>query len=82
MQALVERGTSLLSSGITSVLSSFQKGDLVLISHNGKPIAKGLINYSSDETQQIAGKKTSLIASVLGYKNYDEVIHRDNLVLV
>jgi glutamate 5-kinase len=82
MKALVERGTSLLASGITGVVSSFKKGDLVLISHNGKPIAKGLINYSADEVQQIAGKKTSLIAGILGYKNYDEVIHRDNLVLI
>ena len=44
--------------------------------------AKGLINYKAEEIHQIAGKKTSSIASILGYKNYDEVIHRDNLVLV
>jgi glutamate 5-kinase len=58
-------------------------GDAVLcLDTEGKTIAKGLANYSSDETKKIKGLKTSRIEQVLGYKHYDEVIHRDNMAVM
>lgn len=80
-KALLEKGTSLLASGILEVISPFKKGDLVLITCNKELVAKGLVNYSAEEVKKICGKKTQAIAAILGYKTYDEVIHRDNLAL-
>ncbi|MEK7822723.1 MAG: PUA domain-containing protein, partial [Nitrospirota bacterium] len=58
-------------------------GDAVrCISKEGKKVAKGLTNYSSQDIDRIKGKKTSEIEKVLGYKYSDEVIHRDNLTVV
>jgi glutamate 5-kinase len=48
----------------------------------GTPFAKGLVNYSATEIRKIMGLKTSAVEQVLGYKDYDEIIHRDNLVLI
>ena len=81
-QALLEQGKSLLASGITHVKSTFDKGDVVLITHNDKAVAKGVINYSAPEVEQILGKKTMDIEEILGQKTHDEVIHRNNLVLL
>ena len=75
-------GRSLLPSGVTEVSGSFSFGDAVSVEHEGSPLARGLANYSSPSLQKIKGKQTGDIASVLGYKDYDEVIHRDNLVIV
>ena len=75
-------GRSLLPSGITDVSGTFVFGDAVSVEHDGVPLARGLANYSSPALQKIKGKQTGEIASVLGYKDYDEVIHRDNLVIV
>ncbi len=81
-RALVERGKSLLPSGVTGVEGGFDRGDAVrLCDLAGQEFAKGVINYSLPELLRIMGKKTSEIEGVLGYKYYDEVIHRDNLVL-
>ena len=80
--ALVEKGKSLLPSGIKEVRGEFNAGDAVYcVDEKGNRVAKGLINYSSKELNRIKGLKTSDIAKVLGYKYADEVIHRDNLVL-
>jgi glutamate 5-kinase len=46
------------------------------------PIAKGLVNYRAEDVRRILGKKTSEIAAALGQKEFDEIIHRDNLVLL
>jgi glutamate 5-kinase len=82
-KALIERGKSLLPSGIISVEGLFDIGDAVsCVDARGHRIAKGLTNYSSSETERIKGKKTTEIEKVLGYKYSDEVIHRDNLVVV
>lgn len=81
--ALVNRGRSLLPSGITAVEGSFDVGDAILcVSHEGREIAKGLTNYNASEMIQIKGMHSSQIEGVLGYKGMDEVIHRDNLVIV
>jgi glutamate 5-kinase len=82
VKALLKRGKSLLPSGIVSVEGSFNIGDSIKCTDDrGFVIAKGITDYSSEELGRIAGKKTSEIESILGYKYSDEVIHRDNLVI-
>ena len=78
----LHRGRSLLPSGITEVKGDFVFGSAVAVLHGGAAVAQGLCNYSSSALQAIRGKQTAEIAGVLGYKDYDEVIHRDNLVLL
>jgi glutamate 5-kinase len=78
----LQNGRSLLPSGITQVEGEFEFGDAVAVLHESNVLAKGLSNYSSDALSRIKGKKTSEIERVLGYKDYDEAIHRDNLVLL
>lgn len=81
-KALLEKGKSLLPSGITAVDGEFDTGDPVAcVDSEGNPLAKGLVNYSAGDIRKILGLKTPQIFSVLGHKDYDEVIHRDNLVI-
>lgn len=80
--AMVERGKSLLPSGIIGVEGGFDRGDAVrLCSADGSELATGVINYSLTELLRIMGHKSSEIETILGYKYADEVVHRDNLVL-
>jgi glutamate 5-kinase len=80
--AMVERGKSLLPSGIIGVEGGFDRGDAVrLCSVDGCEIATGVINYALTELLRIMGHKSSDIEAILGYKYADEVVHRDNLVL-
>jgi len=82
MTALVEKGKSLLPSGIRGVDGGFDRGDAVrLCDLDGQEFAKGVINYSLPELLRIMGKKSSEIEGILGYKYGDEIVHRDNLVL-
>jgi glutamate 5-kinase len=81
-EALVRQGKSLLPAGILEVFGSFRKGAPVsLMDPDGQTFAVGLTNYSSRDINRIKGKKTQEIAQSLGHKDYDEVIHRDNLVV-
>lgn len=81
--AVRSRGASLLPSGISSVEGDFERGSIVEIREKGgKPIAKGLSAYSAKEIAQIRGKKAGEIAKVLGYIHADEVVHRDDLLLI
>lgn len=81
-RALVRYGKSLLPSGITGVEGSFDIGNTVtIVGADGKEIARGIVSYSSDEIKLIKGVQTRDIARILGHKDYDEVIHRNNLVL-
>jgi glutamate 5-kinase len=80
--AIVEQGKSLLPSGIIDVEGDFGVGDPVLcVDGKGVTLAKGLVNYGSQEIHKIMGLKSSKIEQVLGYKDYDEVIHRDNMAV-
>lgn len=82
-RAIMEEGKSLLPSGIIAVEGDFGAGDPVsCVDQTGLALAKGLTNYSSEEIHKIMGLKTSRIEQVLGYKDYDEVIHRDNLAVI
>ena len=83
VEALVQKGKSLLPSGIIEVEGRFESGDAVsCMDHNGRELAKGLVNYTAGEVSKIKGSKTSEASKILGYKGYDEVIHRDNLVIL
>lgn len=80
--ALLNKGKSLLPSGIIEVDGTFKTGDIVMIcDRNREEIGKGLINFSSDELHRIKGCHTSMIESIIGHSSYDEVIHRNNLVI-
>ncbi len=81
--AIIERGCSLLPSGIIEVHGTFGVGDAVqCINKNGIIIATGLINYNSADVQKIMQHHSHDIEKILGMKDYDEVIHRDNLVIL
>jgi glutamate 5-kinase len=83
VEALVHRGRSLLPSGLRKVQGSFGVGECVrCLDLHGREFARGLVNYSAQELEQIKGLHTSKIEKVLGYKAYDEIIHRDDLVLL
>ena len=75
-------GRSLLPSGVVGVTGHFDFGDAVAVVYEDAVLAQGLSNYSSVAIERIKGKHTRDIAPTLGYKDYDEVIHRDNLSLV
>jgi len=82
-KALVQRGKSLLPSGVVKVRGEFDRGDSVsCLGPRGKEFARGLVNYSASELERIKGLKTEQIEKVLGYKYSDEVIHRDDLVVL
>jgi glutamate 5-kinase len=82
VKALVERNRSLLPAGITAVKGQFEKGDVIAIeSPTGQVIAHGLSNYPAAVIGQIQGKKTQEVRALLGEAAYDEVIHRNNLVV-
>jgi glutamate 5-kinase len=81
--ALKSQGRSLLPVGVTACDGDFDVGEAVTVKDpSGKPVAKGLVNYSAAELRRILGKRAEEIERVLGYSNGDEAIHRDNLVLL
>jgi len=83
VEALKNRGKSLLPGGIISVEGTFKVGDCVTcVDGSGTAFARGLVKYSSADLDRIKGLKTSQIEAVLGHKDYDEVIHRDDLVIL
>ena len=82
-EALINKNRSLLASGIIGCSGRFDVGDAVSITdENNKEFARGIANYSSSELNRIKGQKTKDIERILGYKYYDEVVHRDNLVIL
>ena len=81
--ALVQGGKSLLPAGIRRVEGNFDYSDTVsCLTENGVEFARGLVNYNAVDTAKLAGKHTKDIENILGYRDYDEIIHRDNLVLL
>jgi glutamate 5-kinase len=80
--AVMKNGKSLLPSGITGVEGDFNVGAPVAVKNRSDTVlAVGLVNYSAADVLKIMGLKSGQIKSRLGYKPYDEVIHRDNLVV-
>lgn len=82
-KAMCEEGSSLLPAGIVAVGGEFEAGDAIsIVDENGVEFARGLANYSDKECRKIAGCRSEDIAKKIGYKNYDEAVHRDNIVLL
>lgn len=76
-------GSSLLAVGVQDVIGEFRRGELVAcVAADGSEVARGLVNYSAAEARLIKGRASRDIESILGYVDEDELIHRDNLVLV
>jgi glutamate 5-kinase len=83
VEALARRGKSLLATGIQSIEGRFDAGDPVsCLDRQGKEFAKGLVNFSAEILANIKGLKTADIQKLPGLQDYEEVIHRDNLVLL
>jgi len=81
-KALVENHKSLLPAGVVGVEGSFDAGDVIaIVADDGKAIARGLSNYSAADVRRIAGKKSQEVRTMLAEAAYDEVVHRDNLVM-
>ncbi len=82
-RALLERGRSLLPAGIVAVRGRFAMGDPVsCVDAAGRELARGLAGYAAEDVERIKGRKAREIATLLGFTNGDEVIHRDDLVVV
>ena len=82
-EALRFKGKSLLPSGIVKVEGNFAEGDMVsVVGGSEEEFARGLSNYSSSDVEKVKGVRTKDVKAILGYKYYDEVIHRDNLVIL
>ncbi len=81
-RAICKQGRSLLPIGIMDVDGEFREGDMVgCLDPDGTAFARGLVNYKASDIRKVMGLKTSQIRKRLGHKHYDEVIHRDNLVI-
>ncbi|MCC6239538.1 MAG: glutamate 5-kinase [Phycisphaerales bacterium] len=83
VKALVQRHGSLLAVGVVDVRGTFKRGDVVdVVGPASQIVARGLSNYNAADVSRIQGKKTAEVRSLLKEEAYDEVIHRDNLVVL
>ena len=81
-KALIKRGKSLLPAGLIKLKGDFEFGKAVMIvDEEGKEIGRGLVNYNSSDLLRIKGMKTPAIKKMIGKSFYEEVIHRDDLVI-
>ena len=82
VEVLRLRGKSLLPVGVKQVRGSFQRGEMVAcVDESGNEVARGLVNYDSNESSLLIGKPTKEMAGTLGYQGEPELVHRDNMVL-
>lgn len=82
-RALLKEGSSLLAAGVTDVSGDFEQGNTIsLVNEGGRELARGITNYCAEDVKKIMGAHTHDITQILGSKPYDEIIHRDNLVLL
>jgi glutamate 5-kinase len=82
-KAICQKGKSLLPSGVVKVSGTFDRGDAVTcLGPRGREFARGIVNYSVSEIEKIKGLRTHQIEKTLGFKYSDEVIHRDDLVVL
>ncbi len=80
--AISQGGKSLLAVGITALEGEFDESEAVLLCDaEGREIARGLVNYNSDELHKISGHRSEEISTILGYPGSETVVHRDNLVI-
>ena len=82
-KALVEKEKSLLPIGVIDVIHEFKKGDVIsIIDENDHEFARGMVNYDSDSCRKVIGCHSDDIIKVLGFKNYDAIITRDNITIL
>lgn len=82
-KAIIEKETSLLPIGIVNVINEFKKGEVVsIIDENEREIARGIVNYSSEDCKKIKGAHSDDIVKILGHKNYDAIITRNNITIL
>ena len=83
VKALIEKSVSLLPAGVTAIEGTFDAGDTVdLVDASGKIIARGIVNFDSDEIPQMLGRSTKELAATLGAEFERELVHRDDLVIL
>jgi glutamate 5-kinase len=81
--AICQNGKSLLPGGVVAVNGDFEQGAIIsIIDPHGKEIARGMSNYPAEAIRRIQGRKTKEIVEILGYKDYDEIVHRDNMIIL
>ena len=73
----------MLAIGVVEIVGEFEKGDVVAIrDSDGHEFARGLTNYATSEARQIRGLRTEQVRQALGEVPYEEIVHKDNLVLI
>ncbi|MFQ5544382.1 MAG: PUA domain-containing protein, partial [Acidiferrobacterales bacterium] len=83
VRAIRGAGKSLLPVGVKAVEGNFVRGEIVAcLDGEGREVARGLVNYSAQESARIVGRPSDHIESILGYVDEPELIHRDNMVLM
>ena len=81
--ALITNKKSLLPIGVVSVKNSFKKGDVIsILDENKHEFARGIVNYDSDSCRKVIGSHSDNIVDILGFKNYDAIITRDNITIL
>ncbi|MGD8785603.1 MAG: glutamate 5-kinase [Thioalkalispiraceae bacterium] len=81
-KVLMGKGGSLLAVGVKQVSGKFQRGEVVsCVDANGVEVARGLVNYNSEEVRKLLGQPSAKIESILGYVDEEELIHRDNMIV-
>lgn len=82
-KAIIEKEKSLLPVGLVDVVNEFKKGEVVsIVDENEREVARGIVNYSSEDCRKIAGAQSEEISKILGHKNYDAIITRDNITIL
>lgn len=82
-KAIIEKETSLLPVGLVDVVNEFKKGEVVsILDENEREIARGIVNYSSEDCMKIKGVQSEDISKILGHKNYDAIVTRDNITIL
>ncbi len=82
-KALIHKGKSLLVAGVTKVVGTFDRGEVIqCVNESGHEILKGLVNYNSEDVKKIIGVSSDKIESILGYVNESSLIHRNNMIIL
>ncbi len=82
-KAILEKDSSLLPIGVTQVINEFKKGEVIsILDENNQEFARGMVNYNSEACSKILGCHSDEILKILGYKNYDAIVTRDNITIL
>ena len=82
-KALIKETKSLLPIGVVKIINEFNKGDVVsIVDENNNEFARGIVNYNSEACKKLIGSHSDNIIDILGFKNYDAIITRDNITIL